>query len=530
MRLRARPLRLALAGAGALGAIAATTSCDPEQGPTLALTLNAVPAPLNALLVVPPSGFVVNVSFTPRDEPVAPGTFSLLALPWDGSDPVDLGPAMSVTAAGAVGVVPAELALPVPNTYSLIARVDDTGGGGGVARYDFAARSFPNGPPIGFGQLIWYDFEVDRDGNGSPDFPDDLAALGLASPLDPDLSAQVQDDVIDRLVDRVKDAYWDQDPNGIGQDPVWVSFLIANPAALPSTRICVGGVAPGSPSLIGSILIDPGNANRTSVECGSLPPTGVFPRGLLAWAGNYHFQAVFDPLMTSRGGTPVGEHPLDPIVLDPGFDPDTATPEELARFDDVETAVQVYADALGSIVAHETGHALGLVQPGAPGLGLHGGTSGDLFAHDVNPDGSVPAENFLMKGGSTVKFQHVAGLAGNPLPFFRPLDLAYLRDRAVIDSNVTALLTPPDITSASPTLITASGWLNAYGSGFASPPRMRLVNETYAYELISESLVSATHVRGLVSLSQIPAGIFALEVWNPDGQLGFAPVPIVIQK
>jgi hypothetical protein len=515
---------------GVACAITATTSCDPRQGPAVTATLNAVPAPLNSLLVVPPSGFVINVSAIAADEPVDPATLWVAAVPWDGSPLVDLTSELTETPTGWAGVVPPELALAPPNTYTLVARVDDTRGDAGFGQLDFAVRSFPNGPPLGPWQLVWYDFEVDRDGDGGRDFPEDLAALGLGAAAAPAVSEQVEADVIDRIVARVQSAYWDQDPNGIGQDPIRAAFLSFDPGPSEKTRICVGGVAPGNPNLIGSILIDPGNANRASVECGTLPPSGIFPRGMLAFAGNYHFQHAFDPFMPARGGVPVGEHPLDAVVLAPDFDPGTAPPAELERWSDIEYAVQTYANALGTIVAHETAHALGLVEPGAPGIGLHGGVSGEQYAHDVNPDGSVPSENFLMKAGPTVRFQHVAGLAGNPLPCFRPLDFAYLRDRAVIDPRVTALLAPPKVTSAEPTVLTGSGWITAFGSEFVAPPRMRLVSAAYTYELISETRLSSTQVKGLVSFSQVPTGSYTLTVENPDGQVSAAPVPIAIQR
>ncbi|NJN52521.1 MAG: hypothetical protein HC809_12985, partial [Gammaproteobacteria bacterium] len=57
---------------------------------------------------------------------------------------------------------------------------------------------------------------------------------------------------------------------------------------------------------IGSILTDLKNANRNSVECATLPPTGIFPRELLILAGHADFQSVFDPLMPGVGGVPVG--------------------------------------------------------------------------------------------------------------------------------------------------------------------------------------------------------------------------------
>ena len=105
---------------------------------------------------------------------------------------------------------------------------------------------------------------------------------------------------------------------------------------------------------------------------------------------------------------------------------------------------------LGSIVAHEAGHALGLVPAGVPGGGLFGGTSGPQINHAVLPGGANPTENFLMNAGNTFTFDRLAGLNGNPLPYFRPIDYAYLRDRVVIDSAVTLLAYPPVVSSVTP--------------------------------------------------------------------------------
>jgi hypothetical protein len=225
----------------------------------------------------------------------------------------------------------------------------------------------------------------------------------------------------------------------------------------------------------------------------------------------------------------VGEHPLDAVVLAPGFDPATATPEELARWNAIQYAIDIYSRVMGSITGHETGHALGLVEPGPPGLGLFGGSSGANYSHDVNPDGTVPSANFLMKGGPYLKFQDLAGLAGKPLPFFRPLDFAYLRDRAVIDPLVTALLPPPVATGVGPTLVVSDTWITVTGSGFAATPSLRLVSAELEYDLLFVQLVSSSQVRGFLSFSQVVGGTYDLRITNPDGQLTTAPLPIVVQ-
>ena len=143
--------------------------------------------------------------------------------------------------------------------------------------------------------------------------------------------------------------------NGLlGPDPVKVAFSSTQPGSGDVTQICIGGEDPSGGITIGSILTDPKNSNRNSVECATLPPTGIFPRELLILSGDASFQAVFDPLMPRRAAFPSASDPLDATVLAPGFDPETASPEQLARYYLVQTAIQGFADMLGSIVAHES--------------------------------------------------------------------------------------------------------------------------------------------------------------------------------
>jgi hypothetical protein len=311
---------------------------------------------------------------------------------------------------------------------------------------------------------------------------------------------------------------------------VKITVSSTQPTSGDVTRICIGGEDPSGGITIGSILMDYKNSNRTSVECATLPPTGIFPRELLILSGEPAFQAVLGPLMPSAGGTPVGAHPADPIVLDPGFDPGSGTPEQLARYQQVQAAIQAFGDALGSIVAHETGHALGLVPAGAPGGGLFGGTVGAQLNHSVLPGGGDPAENFLMNSGYTYTFAKLAGLNGHPLPYFRPIDYAYLRDRVVIDPLVTVLAFPPVASSVSPPIINPTGWTQIFvsGSGFLPTPAIRLINPGYTYNLVGEFLVSSSQVRGNVNYVQIPPGVYDVELKNPDGQVSVLPASLTV--
>ena len=471
-------------------------------------------------------GFVINVGFTQTTDPILPGSFGLLQQRW-GEETTQTIQAVSVDATGGVAILPAGKAL-AEGTHTLAATVWDTAGRLGHATIDFAVRELPS-PPIGTGQLLWFDFEVDRDGDLAPDFPADLQLFGLGSPADPALSAVVEEAVRAATLARIQEAFWDQSSSGLpGPDPVDVGIFDADPG--PSTRICVGGLDPTGGATIGNIQIDPNNANRYSVECSSLPvPTGIFPGELTNYSGQSAFQETFDPLQTSRGGTPVGEHALDPIVLDPGFDYASASPEEQARHDDVFTAIERFADALGSICAHEAGHALGLVPPAAPGVGLYGGQSGAEFSHALTPAGGEPPENHLMKAGPTFDFAELAGIWGNPLPAFRPLNWAYLRDRTLTDSSILALLPPPQVFSVTPNVIDQSALvITVTGEDFSGTPVIRLQNAGFTYDTPGETWIDPQTATAWVVRSQILPGLYDLLYVNSDGQEALLPDAVTV--
>jgi hypothetical protein len=477
---------------------------------------------MNGLLVVPPSGFAVNVAITPGTHAIDPSYFLVYYDQWGGAyNALVPGIALAPDHRSAVGLFP-DMELGI-GTFTLNAAVADVKGNWGAASIAFAVREFPAGAaPIRAGQQIWLDFASDRDAVPGPDFPVDLEAFGLGSPAAPALSALVEDRVIEAALDRLAGLYHAADPNGLGApDPVQVDFFADDPGPGGDvTRICVGGEDPSGGWTIGNIQIDPNNANRTSTECATIPPTGIFPRELLWFSGQAAFQQSLDPLRPAAGGTAVGEDPLDATVLDPAFDPATASPEAAARHQEIEAAIAAFGAALGTLIGHETGHALGLVPGGPPGGGLFGGTSGATSSHDVTPSGASPAENFVMNAGNTFTFARLAGLAGEPLAVFRPLDFAYLRDRAVVDAKVTGLYMPPRATSVSPTTVPPgqNTLLTVVGSDFRATPSMRIENGAFVAQLPGESFVSASEVRGWVLPSQALPGTYDLVIENPDRQ------------
>ena len=134
-----------------------------------------------------------------------------------------------------------------------------------------------------------------------------------------------------------------------------------------------------------------------------------------------------------------------------------------------------------------------------------------------------------MNAGGTFSFASLAGIDPHPFPSLRPIDHAYLRDRLVVDPRVQGLYQPPVIGSVTPDSVENSlETLTVTGTGFLDPPRLRLVNDTWTYELPVETFVSDTEVTGLVIRSQILPGLYDLEMIAADGQEDVLPGAVTV--
>lgn len=418
------------------------------------IRIDGMPSALTRDVFLPAAGWTLQVVFTP---PLAAGAkpppFEVELREERSGMTVSIQDALVADGEGWTWVVPEDFGLR-EGLLAIRARAAFEDGSQSEAWRRIRIRAPLGGPPIGDRQIIHFDFSVDRDGDGRADFEADLASLGLAATDRPELARQIAGRVAQRALARVERAFDDPgDPNRTGRsrDPVAVRFqldpveLLANQPF--TTRICVGGRDPDAPGSVGHVRFDRVNARRSSIECEEDERAGLFPAELAVYAESPLFREVFDPFRPAAGGTPLGLAPGDETAIAQSLSGAPATPTtgsadeaKTARRTAIERAITVLGDALGTLMAHEAGHALGLVAPGKPPYGLFGGGEGDDYAHAVDPAEAGASGPSLMQHGRRFRFEELAGEAAGGELRFRPIDYAYLRDRLVLrDERNTSL-------------------------------------------------------------------------------------------
>ena len=430
-----RPLAGVVAG-GLIGiALLLFASRDPAHrgGQRIELGINGVPTRLARDLLLPPYGWTLQVVFAPPTDADSAGPTTPESAPESAPELVvelrEERTGMTIEIQDQLIPGPGFATLTIPEAMGMreglvAVRARATFQDGSTAEdwRRLRIRRFPGGPPIGSRQIIHFDFGVDRDGDGRADFEQDLEQLGLSSPAHPELTKALAARIAERSLARVVRAYdADGDPNRTGRprDPVPVRFQLV-PVELESerpftTRICVGGRDPAQPGSVGHVRFDARNARRAGAECTVGESAGLFPAELAV----YRESALYREIMAPFDG-------------DPG------------RLDSVERAVAVLGDVLGTLMAHETGHALGLVAPGRPGVGLFGGDTGETYAHAIEPEDTPSREPSLMDPGRRFAFEQLAGASAAGELRFRPLDYAYLRDRVVLEDASRGGANPRD--------------------------------------------------------------------------------------
>ena len=291
-------------------------------------------------------------------------------------------------------------------------------------------------PPISVRQVIHFDFSIDHDDDGLPDFWKDLELFGLASADHPELAQVIANQIEARALLRVEAAYTaEHDPNRTGRakDPVHVRFRSTEDPSALTTRICIGGSDPTQNHLVGHVRLDLRNENKTSQECAREPAAGLFPAELETYRDSALYRETFGPLLAGSGGQAVGQYLDDSVAsLSNLEERDRASDGLSSRQVKILRAITVFGDALGSIMAHEAGHALGLVPEGRPSVGLFGGETGGDYAHNIDVLGESESSPWLMNAGENLSFEQLAGFGETGPLQFRPLNYAYLRDRVIV--------------------------------------------------------------------------------------------------
>ncbi len=526
---------LALLLAGLLAACEPSPPTDPPppERSWIELTVGGIPPEDRRLLVLPPSGFLIDVRFPAPDE-IVPGSLTVSLRPWTTGDSTGAVPGAqdeervlerphASRREGATFTVPASAPL-APGSYTIWASVSRVDGARDAVSLDVAVRYPRTPPPLAGGQWIQLDFSADRDGDGLADFPADLATFGLATGRFPAVDIRVEAWVIDEIVSRTA-AFYRANPSGLPRgDPLDIHFSPDPPREGEYTRICVAGRTPGEDSFIGNVLLDPGNLDRADDACDDYLPSGVFPRELTYYAEAPAYRAAFGPLLDA----PAGSHPLDRVVVGPFHDP--RDPLQQARREVLRNGVETFAQLVASVVAHEAGHAMGLVPPGPPGAGLFGGTEDTDFTHNLRPDGSVPEETLLMNPGPSFGFDELAGTNGAALPRLRALNFAYLQGRVLLEPSVDAIHPPPRVAAISPVSIQRDESLltviEIQGQAFLDPIVTLVGPTTFPVlpvgELPAAEGGAATLVGQLLTPTLIP-GRYDVEIENRDGQRARLP-------
>ena len=410
--------------------------------PVVTATVNGIHQSRLPGVVVPPSGFTIDVSATDTiSQWVDMGSVEV-NLQGNGSGPG----ASTLLAAATLGygmfqvTVPSTAALS-PGDWTMTVNVRDLSGNVGTSAAVPLAVVTPTASIVPFErtQLVWVRSDLDRDGSGVADFDDDMLRLGLATAGDPiGTNTWVRNLVLDGILAQGNHLYG----RGSRGEPidggsVGLRFTKRQPIGLQHVQMALGGFDPEgnrqrvygdeSTGILGRAYYDYRNGNVGERNTSTSPGLGIFPGEMWLYQTRIHIQVwpayqttfaqKFRPLCPDMGGTPAGAHALDPIVLQSGFVYATATTAQRARWQTIMDAADDWASVMGIILAHEVGHSVGLVAPGA----APGGLFGDSSLHDTYAGAAeVMAAAVGYEAMITLDYQ------------FRDIDLAYLRQRVLL--------------------------------------------------------------------------------------------------
>lgn len=273
--------------------------------------------------------------------------------------------------------------------------------------------------------------------NGTPDLIEELARIG-AQGDDPELNARYLAWIRDALRADVY-RYFGIGPDGVPHDGIELTIAWRGEPGAPDpsafsedgafSMMRFGGHFEGG--FLGFSGFAPYNEARVD-DSGA--DRGVASATLISTLLTSPVAAALEPLVT----TPIGAHDADGVVLDPSFDPYGEHDEALlARHDTLRRIARYLALAIGSVTAHEMGHAMGLMPNGAPPLGYFGGVLDVSFidpSHTDSHHADFPGLNLMQAGGG---FTEVISEALASLELPRGADLIELAAIIALENRLS---------------------------------------------------------------------------------------------
>jgi len=412
-----------------------------SQPPTISATVNGVPQERRAGLVLPPTGFTIDCTlYDTGNQWVDMSSVEVLLTGGVGPAPATLLAASEVDFGTFVVQVPENAPL-AAGQWSMTVRVRDLSGN--QAQSNTVAFEVDNrtsvAMPFERTQVVWVRTDLDRNANGTADFTDDMLRLGFATAGDPAGTNAYMERLLRTGILAKANQLYKRGTLGepLDSDSVQLRFTTREPIALQHMQIALGGFDPEGPAgrgfgdessgVLGRAFYDYRNGNISERNVAMSPGLGVFPAEMWLYQARIHnqvypgyqttFAQKFLPICPDMGGTPAGSSPLDAVVLRADFDYDAANPSQRARWNTIMAAADDWSSVIGVILAHEVGHSVGLVAPGAMPNGLFG----DSSLHDTYASAAeVMAPSVGYEAMISLDYK------------FRDIDLAYLQQRVLL--------------------------------------------------------------------------------------------------
>ncbi len=224
------------------------------------------------------------------------------------------------------------------------------------------------------------------------------------------------------------------------QDSVPINFVLEGEPGAPNaadfsadgefSMIAIGGSDPQNEAL-GRAEIDWNNQvqndNATNIA------RGIYTSSLARQFVTHPAGAqIFGGLSPVLGGTALGMRDGDRCIFDQTCTDDERDNVTRTRAYLVDRAIDLFGRGLAALTAHEIGHSLGLVPPGAPPIGLFAGINSADFIEAPATGAHIDTDGYnIMQQGAALNGSGIELIAAQPK--FNALNLSYLQRRLIVD-------------------------------------------------------------------------------------------------